>query len=142
MKIFKLSFAIGAIALSLQGFSQSESDYSALASFLPQETIDDLSQNDVLRYKRLAVTNRHAYYISEMGEKDWQSLPSALEVQKLYENLPDLSLDLIQTQELNLLGYEFQLLYEKYTYYKLDDSGQVLVIMPLELLYKRENLEE
>ncbi len=142
MKLYKLSFVLGALALSLSGFSQTDEDYAALASFIPEETISDLSQNDELRYKRLAVTNRHAYYVSEMGEKDWQSLPNALEVEKIYEDLPDLSLELIQNQELNLLGYEFQFLYEKYTYYKLNDTGQVLVIMPLKLLYKRENLEE
>jgi hypothetical protein len=105
------------------------------------EQIADMETNQPLQYQRLAYLNRNAYHISQMGIKDLGDLPNVFEVNKRYDNLPDITLELIEAQELNLAGYEFEYSYDKYHYYKIDDNGTVLSIAPLSILFKKANLE-
>ncbi len=127
--------------IGLASAAQSDSDYAALAEFLPAQNLLELESSNPLRYQRLAYMNRHAYYISQVGDKTSQDFNDVFEIEKNYENLPDISLELIETQELNLLGYNFTYSPERYSYYRIDDSGTVLVILPLNLLFERANLE-
>lgn len=142
MKLFITSALIlGLSVLTIDAMSQSESDYSALTEFLTAQQISDIQANGPLQYDRMAYLNRHAYHVSQFGTKELGELPSAFEVTKLYDNLPDITLELIESQTLNLVGYNFEMSTDKYHYYKLDDNGTVLSIAPLDILFKKANLE-
>lgn len=142
MKLFiTTAFILGLSVLSLDAISQTEADYAALEDFMSPEQIQDMQSNQPLQYQQMAYLNRHAYHISQMGTKELGDLPSVFEVTKRHDNLPDITLELIESQELNLVGYEFEYSYDKYHYYKIDDNGTVLSIAPLSVLFKKANLE-
>lgn len=141
MNILKPIFVLGLSCLDLTGMAQTDADYAALADIIPAEQLASLVADHPTRYQRLALMNRHAYHISDMGTKETTNFPSAFDVVKNFDNMPDVTLALIENQELNLLGYNFDFSPTEYKYYKLDDNGKVLSIVPLNILYKNANLE-
>lgn len=119
------------ITWSGTAFAQSQDDYDALNSFLPEEKKQKLITQPEL-YAQMAFLNRHGYYVGEVGEKDISMLPKASDVASLYSNLPAINHELIENKELNLLGYDFRLDSDRYNYYRISGSNKVLVIPPTE----------
>ncbi len=141
MNLLKSVFVFGISCMSLSCMAQSESDYAALTEIIPAEQLAELETAHPLRYQRLALMNRNAYHISNMGPKGSSEYPSVFEVEKNFDNMPEITLELIEAQELSILGYDFDFSPTEYTYYKLDDNGKVLSIVPLNILFKKANLE-
>ncbi|MCA1761870.1 MAG: hypothetical protein LC664_02540 [Flavobacteriales bacterium] len=132
--------ALAAFVLSLGAVAQSAEDYSALSEFIPQEKLSALESNSPLEYNQLAYLNRNGYHLSEVGDKTVETEGSAMEVQKLYADLPDITASMVENQELNLMGYNFKISPDKYTYYSLGNSNSVLVIPPSNLSLEKANL--
>lgn len=141
MKHLKFRLIVALCSIGLTSAAQTDTDYAALADFLPANQLAELESNNPLRYQQMAYLNRNGYYISQVGEKSSTNFPSAFEVEKRFDSQPDITLSLIESGELNLLGYELEYSRDRYTYYRLDDNGTVLVILPLNLLYKRANID-
>ncbi len=133
-----LTFA--ALIIGLGVIAQSAEDFSALSQFIPQEDLSTLETNNPLEYNQLAYLNRNGYHLSEVGDKTIETGGSAMEVEKLYPELPDITATMVENQELNLMGYNFKISPDKYTYYSLGNSNSVLVIPPSNLSLEKANL--
>jgi hypothetical protein len=140
MKYMKLAaMLLLAQSATLVAMGQSDSDLSALMSFLPQGKLTYLQSNNPELVSEMAYINRHGYYISDMeGQKDVSDLPDALLVPAMYENALPLSEQLITSGNFNLLAYQFPLRHEDHSYYRIGQSDKVLVILPRKLA--QENL--
>lgn len=133
-------FVLLTMALSLNTLAQSPDDFSALATFMPQESLSALESENPLEYSQLAYLNRNGYYLGDIGDKVVETSGNAMEVQKLYSEVPDITVAMVENQELNLMGYNFKISPEKYTYYSIGNSGSVLVIPPSKLTLEQANL--
>lgn len=133
-------FVLLTMALSLNSLGQSPEDFSALATFMPQESLSALESENPLEYSQLAYLNRNGYYLGDIGDKVVETSGNAMEVQKLYSEVPDITVAMVENQELNLMGYNFKISPEKYTYYSIGNSGSVLVIPPSKLTLEQANL--
>lgn len=134
--IFVLIFGL-AISGTGAVFAQSADDYAALTEFLSPEKLSGLQQGGSEAYAKMAYLNRHGYYLASAGSKDVSAYPDVSEVNSVYLEQPAVSLTQIQSGELNLLAYNFKLYPDKYSYYRIDGSDQILVIYPLNLTEKR-----
>lgn len=131
---------LAALVISFGAVAQSAEDFSALSEFIPQEKLNALESNSPLEYNQLAYLNRNGYHVSEVGDKTIETAGSAMELEKFYTDLPDITVSMVENQELNLMGYNFILSATEYTYYSLPNSNRVLVIPPSELTLKQANL--
>lgn len=141
MKPFKSIFFIILCVCSLHTAAQTDSEYAALGEFITSDVLNDLMENNEMRYKQMAVINKRGYYVISAGEKNILQYPSIQEISKRYQSLPDLTPALAESGDLNLIGYDIQLSKTDYTYYRLGESNNLLVIPPVELTLKRANLE-
>lgn len=131
MKSIKITISLLAVFACIESYSQSASDYEALSDFLPAEKLNHLQSASDARYAHFAYINRHGYYLSQTdGLKDSSEWGNVFEVGKIYENAPDITLDMIQNQTLNMLAYKFKTHADKYSYYLIGNSNTLLVIKP------------
>lgn len=142
MKTIKLIFLalLSVIAFSGGLKAQSQEDYAALATFLPAEKLNNQTEYPEL-FAKIAYLNRHGYYVGSVGEKDVSEYPETSELEALYPNLPEISLSLIESKELNMMGYNFNLETNKYLYFRITGSNKVLVILPTSQSLKNMNSE-
>jgi hypothetical protein len=102
-----------------------------LSEVLGPEKFATLQANYPERIDFLTFFNRHGYYVADLAdEKSTEELLSPEGIEKRNENLPDLTTELAESGELNLMGYSFKLLPDRNTYYTLP-GGKVLVILSL-----------
>ncbi len=125
---------------SLTSYAQTQEEVDALSEFLNPENLAYLQEHNEIRLKQMAVLNK-AYHLSEYGAKNIDEVPTITLVTKKYDILPEITPELIANGDLNLLGYDFELFTSKYSYYKIGNGNQVLVIPPTDLSLKRANLE-
>ncbi len=121
--------------------AQDASDYVALSSFMSQADLSSIEQENPLRYQQLAYLNRHAYHLSESGEKSVDGYPSLSDVIKLYPSEPDLNLSLIESGNMNMMAYKIIFYMDKYSHYRIDGSTQLLVIPPVNILLQKANID-
>lgn len=122
-------------------FGQGNFDLVDLEDFLPKEKFQQLSTTDKSKLReKLTILNK-GYHITSFGSKSFPEYTDVFEVEKLYQNQPDLSEDLILSGELNLLGYDFSLKNNDYSYYRIGSSDKFLVIPPTDLTLKNSNFE-
>lgn len=144
MKPTKLLYLV---LLSVFGFggslvAQTEADYAALETFLPAEKLNNRTEHPEL-YAKIAYLNRHGYFSGSIGEKDASAHPETADVEALYPNLPPITLSLIESKELNLMGYDFTPQADKYLYFRITGSDKILVIPPTnQTLKKLHNNDE
>lgn len=130
-------FVLLTMALSLNSLGQNPEDFSALASFMSQEKLNAIESKNSIEYNQLAYLNRHGYHFSEIGDKNVETTGNAMDVKKIYPDVPDITVAMVENQELNMMGYNFKISPDKYTYYSLENSSGVLVIPPSELTFKK-----
>lgn len=142
MKPIKLSYLVLIIAFgfSVSLTAQTQADYAALATFLPAEKLNNQTEHPEL-FAQTAYLNRHGYHVGSVGEKDVSEYPETSEVVALYPNLPVITLSLIESKELNMMGYNFKLESNKYLYFRITGSNKVLVIPPTNQSLKQMNSE-
>ncbi len=139
--IIKGAFVIFLTCLGGLSIAQSSDDIEALSAFLPDGKLSYLQNNNPSLIAEMAYINKHGYYVSDMeGKKDASELPDALLVPSMYENAIPLSEQLITSGNLNLLAYQFSLRHEEHTYYRIGQSGKMLVVLPRKLA--QENLRK
>ena len=109
--------------------AQTQADYAALASFLPAEKLNNQIENPQL-YAEIAYLNRNGYHVGIIGEKDASEYPETSEIEALYPNLPNITLALIESKTLNMMGYNFDPQRHKYLYFRITGSNKVMVIPP------------
>lgn len=79
----------------------------------------------------LTYYNRFGYYVTDMPEdKEIPGLRSMEGLVKTNPNLPDLSSELVNSGDLNIMGYTFAFREDRNSYYTLPD-GRLLVILSL-----------
>jgi hypothetical protein len=76
------------------------------------------------------------------GEKDISEYPNALEVPPIYPSSPALTIEMISSGNLDLLGYRFGDSQNTYGYYKVGDSDKLLVILPMEIILGQLNTKK
>lgn len=137
-----LKSALVALAFIISGtvYCQSPQDYAALSEFLPEGKLSAVQQNPS-GYSEMAILNRHAYYLGDPGPKDVSMLPDLSEIEPLYPNLPPITADLIESKQLNLVGYDFKFKHKEFQYFKIPNSDKILVVMPTDLCIRNYNSE-
>ena len=140
MKSLKSALFAFAIIVSGTVYSQSAQDYAALAEFLPAEKLSSLQESDA-SYAKIAILNRHAYYLGDPGPKDVSMFSNVSEIAPLYPNMPTITTDLIESRHLNLIGYNFKLKQNEYLYFRIANSDKILVILPIDLCIRNFNSE-
>lgn len=120
---------LSVVAFSGSLKAQSQEDYAALATFLPAEKLNNQTEYPEL-FAEMAYLNRHGYFSGSLGEKDGSEYPETADIEALYPNLPAITLNLIESKELNLMGYNFNPQTNKYLYFRITGSDKVLVILP------------
>ncbi len=142
MNPIKLSCLVLIVALGFGGSlaAQSDADYAALATFLPTEKLNNQTEHPEL-FAQTAYLNRNGYFLGDVGDKDVSEYPETIEVEALYPNLPEISLSLIESQQMNMMGYDFKLSNSKYLYFRITGSNKVLVIPPISQSLKNMNSE-
>ncbi|TVR40910.1 MAG: hypothetical protein EA392_02860 [Cryomorphaceae bacterium] len=76
----------------------------------------------------LAYQNEHGYVVQDLqGMKDVSEFPDALEVQPINSNYPPLTESILDAG-IDLFAYEFQVRQDDHQYFKIGNSGKVLVI--------------
>jgi hypothetical protein len=119
---------------------QSAGDMDALENLIGTENFQAM-QNRPFRLSQLAFLNRHGYHVSELGDKeDASTFSDIASVEKIYSTQPDITLELAENGELNLLGYRFELDSDKETLYRFAGTGKVLVIPAVNLSLSMANL--
>lgn len=84
--------------------------------------------------------NENGYYLAEVpASKDLQEVKDIGEVEKLHDDLPDITSSMVESKILNVLGYNFRLNENKVQYYLLDEN-YLLVLRDVESV--RKNLQE
>ncbi len=136
MKSIKIFAVLLALLAYGSGQAQSADDYAVLSTFLPAEKLDSIQETEI-GYAQYAYLNRHGYHLSSFGEKDVPAYPMISEVSALYPGLPTITIELIENGELNLMGYNFVIKQDFYSYYKISGSDKVLVILPISLTEKK-----
>lgn len=132
--------ALSAVVFSGSLKAQSQEDYSALATFLPADKLNNQTEHPEL-FAKFAYLNRNGYFSGTVGEKDASEFPETADVEALYPNLPEITLSLIENKELNLMGYDFNPQTNKYLYFRITGSDKVLVILPTSESLKNMNSE-
>lgn len=140
MKSLKSALFAFAIIVSGTVYSQSSEDYAALSEFLPAGKLSGLQENQA-GYAKIAILNRHAYYLGDPGPKDVSMYPDVSEISPLYPNMPTITKDLIESGHLNLMGYNFKLKQNEYLYFRIGNSDKILVILPIDLCIRNFNSE-
>jgi hypothetical protein len=73
--------------------------------------------------------NENGYYLAEIpSSKNLEALKDIGEVQKLHENLPDITSSMIESKILNILGYNFRLKENEVQYYRVDENFMLVLI--------------
>jgi hypothetical protein len=122
---------------------QTADDHAALKNLIGQERYDHIAEIGQERIDAMAYINKHGYYISDMqGEKDISEYPNALEVPPIYPSSPALTIEMISSGNLDLLGYRFGDSQNTYGYYKVGDSDKLLVILPMEIILGQLNTKK
>ena len=131
MKPYRLSYFVLFLVLGFGGSmsAQSDSDYAALATFLPAEKLNNQTEHPEL-FAKIAYLNRNGYHVGIAGDKDVSGYPETSEIPALYPNLPAITLGLIESKEMNMMGYDFKPESNKYLYFRITGSDKVLVIPP------------
>ncbi|NEN22869.1 hypothetical protein G3O08_05080 [Cryomorpha ignava] len=140
MKSIKLTIVLLALLSFESGHAQTAEDYAAVSEFLPAEELSSAQENQA-RFAQFAYLNRHGYYLGNTGGKDFSTFPDISEVNAFYSGVPEISLQLIETGELNLMAYSFEMKRNAYNYYRVPGSDKVLVILPMNLSLQRINSE-
>lgn len=132
MKSIKLTAAFLALLAYGSCQAQSAEDYAAVAEFLPAEKLASIDGNEA-KYAEYVYLNKHGYYVGQAGLKDISGYPDLSEIVPLYPGLPELSETLIESGELNLMGYNFHLQRDLFTYYRIGIGDKILVIPPTKM---------
>lgn len=76
----------------------------------------------------LTYQNQHGYLVQDLqGIKDISDFPDALEVQPINSNYPQLTESILESG-FDLFAYEFQVRQDEQQYFRIGNSGKVLVI--------------
>lgn len=76
----------------------------------------------------LEFQNRHGYAVQDLaGVKDISEYPNALEVEPLLENIESLDTSM-ENDSFDLFGYSFPVEHDTQSYYRIGDTGRLLVI--------------
>lgn len=132
MKSIKLTATLLALLALGSVQAQTADDYAAVSEFLPAEKLSSAQENET-KFAQYAYLNRHGYYIGQAGPKDISGYPDLSGIVALYPSLPELNAALIENGGLNLMGYNFLIQSEKFTYYRIGNGDKVLVIPPTKM---------
>ena len=132
MKSIKLTAALLALLAFGSGQAQTADDYTAVSEFLPASELAHIQQNED-RFVEFVYLNKHGYYLGQAGPKDISGYPDLSGIVAVYPGLPELNAALIENGGLNLMGYNFHMESEKFTYYRIGNSDAVLVIPPTKM---------
>jgi len=122
-------------------FGQGDFDLVDLEDVLPEEKFEQLSTSDKIELRQKLTILNKGYHIASFGSKSFPEHTDVFEVEKIYQNQPDLSEELIVSGELNLIGYNFSLKRNSYSYYRIGSTDKFLVIPPTDLTLKNSNFE-
>lgn len=136
MKSIKLIATLLALLAYGSGQAQTADDYAAVSEFLPAGELAHIQQNED-RFVEFVYLNKHGYYIGHAGPKDISEYADISEIEALYPGLPELNEALIENGELNLMGYNFHMQSEKFTYYRIGNGDKVLVIPPTNMTLRK-----
>lgn len=76
----------------------------------------------------LEFQNRHGYAVQDLaGVKDISEYPNALEVEPIGENIEALDAS-IDNNSFDLFGYSFPVEHNSHSYYRIGETGRLLVI--------------
>lgn len=140
MKSIKLTAVLLALLAYGSGQAQTADDYAAVSEFLPGEELAHIQQNEN-RFVEFVYLNKHGYYIGQAGPKDISVYPDLSSVEALYPGMPELNATLIENDELNLMGYNFKMQRDKFTYYRIGNGDKLLVIPPTNMTLRELNSE-
>lgn len=131
--------AVGSLSMAVCA-QQSAADQ--LLPVLGTEKVTELQSSNPEQLEFLAFVNRQGYYTQDLGAhgKDISAYPDALAIQPKHEASQMLSEDAIESG-FDLLAYHFPLQNNKYGYYRIGETGVLLVVYPLDLarvLFEKE----
>ncbi|MCZ4409422.1 hypothetical protein O3Q51_11400 [Cryomorphaceae bacterium 1068] len=73
--------------------------------------------------------NENGYYLAEIpSSKNLEALKDISDIEKLHENLPDITSSMIENKVLNILGYNFRLSENEVQYYRVDENYMLVLI--------------
>lgn len=121
MKHLTLISIVMCLFLGTSAFGQNvlEAKYGASAI----EEIQGTEKLAILEFQ-----NRHGYAVEDMsGVKDITEFPDALEIQPVIDQLEGLDSS-IDNNSFDLFGYAFPIEHNSHQYYRIGDTGRLLII--------------
>jgi|GEM_PF-5992528 len=122
--------------------AKGQSDVETLVNIYGTEKVTTLQQSNPEMLDYLIFKNKKAAYIQDMtGLKDISQYPDALEIQPVNDSFPALNSQIL-SGEFPLLGYQFPISNDMHGYYRVGDTGVLLIVYPeilIKMLYERAN---
>lgn len=129
------SLIITTLALVAFAFSTSLQAQSTLENRFGEDAINSIQGSEKLAI--LQFQNQHGYYIQDLsGVKDVSEYPDALEIAPVNENTPELT-EALLNNELELFAYAFPLAKRTNLYYRIGDTGKLMVIYSVDIVKKK-----
>jgi hypothetical protein len=133
-KTYILAFLLLMICSSLEAQTNYEDRFRDL---IGEERMTKIETSKPGESGFLAYLNAEGYYVSDVPEgKVVPYTGDAIEIEKAITSVPDLTLQLLENEQADLLGYAFEINETEHIYYSIGASGKLLVILPVELVRK------
>lgn len=121
---------------------QAQSAEQVLAHIYGEEKMVSLSATNPEMIEYLVFKNVKAAYTQDMNaHKDISEFPDALLVQPVNDNFPALTPEILMN-EFPVLAYEFPISNDMHGYYRIGDTGVLLIVYPeqlIKMLFDRNN---
>lgn len=122
--------------------AKSQTDVEILVNIYGAEKVESLQQANPQMVDYLIFKNKKAAYTQDMnGLKDISEFPDALEIQPVNSSFPVLTPQILNG-EFPVLGYQFPISGDMHGYYRIGNSGVLLIVYPevlIQMLYNRQN---
>lgn len=129
------SLIITTLALASFAFSTSLQAQNTLENRFGEDAINSIQGSEKLEI--LQFQNQHGYYIQDLsGVKDVSEYPDALEIAPVNENTPALT-EASFNNELELFAYAFPLAGKTNLYYRVGNTGKLMIIYSLDIVKKK-----
>lgn len=124
------SLLFAAIIMASSAFALNAQAQNTLVNRFGKEAISSIQGSEKLAI--LQFQNQSGYYIQDLsGVKDVSEYPDALEIAPVDENTPALT-EALLNNELELFAYAFPLAGKTNLYYRVGDTGKLMVIYSLD----------
>lgn len=134
MRIFNWIILLGLLVLSNQLTAQESSAPEWLVQLYGENTVASMDQSKIDYY---LLVDDQSVVLEDVSPKNIESLPDALLVVAKVEGAPQLSLELLESEDFHFELYQFEQDLKEHTYYRIGNSGKMLTIRSVEFTLRQ-----